>query len=976
MLGALPVPTARYSFTTSDCVQRIFPDTSGKHDASSPSFRRNSIATQCSKGMGIETTTNATDQTQLVTPPLWLGEAGITNLLDDMKRTGRNITLEFWLMPAGGIGKEESSIFMLGSIKSARAPVTDACDDFDFQVNQRKSGTLQIIFRSSKPFPFYPCFRYEFPGFTVQPGQLIHLVVSLGNKHQQVFVNGRGGPLGADAFFLKAWTDSTIMTFFSGVVLKDPLWQGRLYQFSVYDRVFSQRDVEQSLAEGLDGDEPYSTPYHVTINEDAEAEPGSHPLEWYARPYSLQHLSRNQAQDLQKISLRIRPVQHDVETLRTSLHLTRSGNRVSTALAYITGLPSRGSLFHYTSEGFVLLRRSSNEPIAILVDDPTSLIFLPAHNEHSVPGEEYTYISYCATSHVIFDPLQCVSSNIYIFVNPVNDPPIAFASPTSLQALEGNETAMMPTIQLGGTDVDQQDSIAMIQITKPPQWGSLMLRVTSFRNDGLPHGTLFSSENNFTVASHDLSDSVYVKYLFGGHDPSLPRHLVPGNDATDYFQFRVSDQKGGWSLEETVHVDILSAVETSASYPFIKVLGDGATTISINAIDASGYARPLATFIHSVPDERFGNLLDLHTNTTLGAGSQIAESDVIFFANPAFCASSFPTTLTNFAYRAVALDNEMERSISPIATQDIEIQCPNRPIYLRNPSSLLHLRAFSLDTTNTTACGDSIYASLPPSLVASCGEAIILDRLQVSTAPRNLLKQVVVTVKPGRGFVTFVDDAWLKVRPLQGRKSLAYYNVVFLASLGDLQDVFNGLTYRSLVPGNTSLDSVVQYADCPTDSLNQTATSNSSCPISSLSIPVLVDEGVPFMDFQPMPFPAELFRHWLGYPIAYFLYEKFWSTVWTLMGSVCNFLWWYLCEWGAILYLWWRCLLKVLGRRNDSLDEKARASIAGSNDIDCVVDQEHPGVSIRDDSEDEEEGNPKVLQDENGKCWNYRSEEE
>ncbi|CAB9516842.1 Inherit from NOG: domain protein [Seminavis robusta] len=932
---------ARYTFTTAACNEGSFPDTAHHLEVPLPSLGRNREYTKCSKGLGVEAVPYV-DASVNSNVPLWLEQKdGLNDILQHVARNDWGISFELWLKPI--VGDEprvaESVIFAIGSPSSADEDKSNDCDELGLW---ESNGKLQISLRTSDPF-VPSCVTSLVSDFSIRPGKLIHLVISIRDGHQRVFVNGKGQSFANEHFSLDSLRSATAMTFFSSVNNSIGTWQGSLYQFSIYDNALLQTEVEQSLTAGLVGDIPHSIPYEVVLNEDAEAEPESHPIEWYFSPQSVTSLSLDDTQDIQKIPLSLRPVQDEINTLLAAANLTLiNDNTLLTVFAYITALPSKGSLFHHKDEGFVELHHTNDEPFALFLEDPDSLVYLPTHSEHSeLPGSVYTTISYCVSTRVIFDPVQCDPSVISIVVDEVNDPPIAIANPASLQAVEGGDTLEMASIQLGGSDVDRQDSVTFIQITSPPKWGKLMLRVTTFRDDGLPHGTLFSPANNFTVASHGSSESVYVKYLFNGIDPGTSQHQgIPGNDAMDYFRFRVSDQQGAWSLEQTVHIDIMSAVETVTPKSIQKLSGDEPTAINFNATDASGYERPLALFFDTIPNEDIGWLVETNSNSILRPGSVApVETALSFLPNASFCSDKYdPGITTRVNYRAVALMNDKVTSVSTSVIQSFEMQCPKPIIDVTSTSKTIHLYAFSLYSINQTNCRVPLYESLHSSESRICDEAATVDGVRpISATRRSLGYEVVVTVLPESGYITFSEVSWHKVRLFKGRRAMASENVTFAASLEDLEEVFDGMTYRSILPGNHSLEITIQYEGClVNEHFNQTESGvggtghDESCPKISLAIPVIVEEGD--RDDAPVSikFPIEVVLPWFGYPLVYFL----WFYVEGLRREIKRFALSYFAFVGAF---WYGFFCKRRSDKSDSTSKSARQRVcAPGPESDCL----------------------------------------
>ena len=889
----LPPPIARYTFTTEQCMNGSFTDTPNLHGSPMPSFSRNLVSTKCSKGLGVEGSSNFETVDSPDISPLSMETSSANKIFQQVEQTNEGVSFEFWLKPLGEDRAAFSTIFTVGSKDGSTGDGgRNVCDQghFDFQLVEIDSK-FQVTFRSSESF-FSPCFRYPVFDVPVQSGKLVHIVIALRENHQQVFFNAQGETVATEAFSndLDHWKDEPTMHFFSHLGStagsQEDLWRGSVYQFSVYDRALSQQEVERSLQAGLSGGLPYSLPYQVVINEDAERMPGSHAPEWYDSPPLITSRSQYEAEDLQRLPLRIGTVEEEVHELLTSVTLGRTSlhqesHVPSPHFVYITSLPSKGRLYQFSGQFFAELQRSPQQsddaPIAILIEDPSSLIFLPGFNEFSeISGAKYTDISYCVTSHVIFDPRQCESSVISVFVEAVNDPPVAFSSPPSLSTTEGLDWEILPSIELGGTDIDRKDFISTIQISEPPRWGKLILRVTDFRDDGIVHGTIISEASAYTFASQE-GKSIHVKYVFGPSDPTTPMHPIPGNDASDHFSFRVSDRDGVWSLQKSVRVDIASAlvarhVQATAQLSY----GSNITTV-LHGDDTSGYQRPLAYFLETVPNHGSGWLLHSATGKRLLPGSTIQtdggeENDnsaaIAFVPNVNSCNDTQLKTTGNFTYRAVALEDRAPVSVSPAVTQSLDAQCFYIPtLKLSASTESFVLQTFSLISAREIGCGASVYVQ--PRFSAACSTMAGINGIKV-TASEYHTNPVLVTLLPGNGFITFNDAFWRTVKPIRGRRNMATEEVTFQAHPEDLQDILTGLSFRSQTIGDDVLTISVQYGDCFGELINAAA-NVSSCQRVNLAIPVHVTGGEQDDVYEPVSTPLrwQVWVSWFIYPVFY-----------------------------------------------------------------------------------------------------------
>lgn len=895
--NSIPQPVARYMFTTEQCIDGIFADTPQSNAPRKTSFSRNQESTKCSKGIGVESLSNLELPGSSSISPVSMASNSTKQIIDRIGQSNDGVSFEFWLKSFGEDRNSSSSIFTIGSQESSTGNDSNSgrsvCDQghFDLQLAEVDSK-FQITFRSSESF-FYPCFRSPLLSFPVSSNKLIHVVIALQNGHQQVFFNGQGETFAAEQFSnnLDQWTDESSMQFFSHFrsttgVQNDP-WKGIICQFSIYDRVISREEVQHSLQEGLSGGLPYSIPYPVVLNEDAERVPGSHPPEWYASPLMIASKSQHEVDDIQKITLRSGTVEEEVHELLSSANLGQPDSvpkesfSSSPQLFYITRLPSKGSLYQISGQFFMRIQQQFNEePVSIFIEDPTSLIFLPAYNEFSeIPAAKYTDISYCVTNHVIFDPFQCESSVISIFVKPVNDPPIAFTSPHMLSTTEGLDWESLPSIEIGGNEVDQRDSISAIQITQPPRWGNLLLRVTEFRDDGLAHGSILSEATTSELKLRSQnSKSIHVKYLLDRSNTSVPQQPIPGNEASDHFSFRVLDQHGAWSSEKSVCITIVSALQASfGQAPFQLSSGDNITTL-LHGNDASGYQRPLVFFFETVPSHSTGWLVHSMTGKQVAAGS-IIETDghgssaaIAFVPNSNSRNATQSATTGNFTFRAAALEDGTITSASLIVTHSLEGPCVSVPtLELSTSTESLSLESFSLSSSRETGCGVSVYDL--PRFAAACPTVAEINGIKV-TASDFHIHPVFVTLLPGNGYVTFNDEFWHHAKAIRGRRNMATEEIQFEAHPDDLQDILNGLLFRSQTIGDSLLTLSMEYGNCFELLTTNSTASDSPCQRLNLTIPVHVAEGEQDDIYEPVyaSLPHQVWISWFAYPILYAVY--------------------------------------------------------------------------------------------------------
>ena len=245
----------------------------------------------------------------------------------------------------------------------------------------------------------------------------------------------------------------------------------------------------------------------------------------------------------------------------------------------------------------------------------------------------FTSLEYCATLEPILHIRQCpYPATLTIYVRPVNDPPIpnsfhtkdpivVYEGEYGVGTTRGRQRHVLPKIQLTGTDVDVGDVVDRVEITLQPKYGHVVLNVGTFRMDGLVHGTDLATlpkqqvvvdhyhhypdgndendtDNNewatavaaaATSSSSSSSSSVYVQYQW---DPYIKFHGSLHIMIRDSFSFRVADQWGRWSVQETVSIEIYSAVH---------IVGDSNQTIVVESYNdtslslSSSFLQPTTT---------------------------------------------------------------------------------------------------------------------------------------------------------------------------------------------------------------------------------------------------------------------------------------------------------------------------------------------------------------------------------------------
>lgn len=897
-----PSPLVRYIFTPNDCNEGSFPNVgSSSNMISVPPLVRNEDTTFCPKGNGIQRNATGKNKWYIQQSPIELNKQVTNDILQTIAQKDLGISFEFWLKPAVYDNEDDEApqyytIMTLGSrddddnMDTQYARNNCKKEQFDLKVYMIENN-LHMEYRTADPL-FQPCYDYRVMKQTLEPGKLVHIILVLNDQHQQVFINGQGQTIAQEFFNMANWNERQIygMHFFEPTSLsheKFSPWNGQLYQFSIFDTALSEEQIHNSLLSGVPFGNSYAFSYTITLNEDAQIIPSSLGSEVYAGPNLFAWNST------QTIPLRIGSLSNDLYQLFDELNLSKSNLPTMDPLyIYITKFPSTGRLFHVSSsEAIEIVSTNAGDgqenPTAILVPDPDSIVFLPNPHEFSdIPGEDYTNLTYCVTTHPIFDSHQCESAQVSIVVVSVNDPPFAEAFPHIVEIMEGLDILHNnPSIQLGGSDVDQGDSVVSLRITRKPKWGHLILRVPTFRPDFLVHGTTFAELPNNAISLYN-GESIFVQYLFtGGTNTGIEsQQIIPGNSATDFFGFQVSDRHGAFSEEKRVRVSITSAVVVESTSS-VDIFDEETQQklIQLQGRDDSGLERTIAFFIETIPPKSHGQLFHKGIDTALIPGVLIRETfpfhgnaNLTFTASSSFCdqksLSSRKVSITNFSYRVVALDKDDVVSASSVVQRQISIRCRSEPLVLHVPSNIFILKALSLDTDTEQDCLDPVHAR-----TSSCQSVISIDGIYVSGSMHHQ-EPVLVTILPGSGYVTFNDQFWHQVGPLQGRRQQASQNVTFTANPSALNSILSGLIFQSLTPGNDFVQITIQEGNCVNRHGNNSSVSGVSCRNTTklIQVQVLADESID-PNRNRLDFPWQVLVCWIGYPALYAL-VYFWKN--------------------------------------------------------------------------------------------------
>jgi hypothetical protein len=886
-------PELLYKFTRGQCAGGVFSNLAAAASSASAtsnydqSLFRTRNATACAPSLGVTTTLTNTSAASLDSNST-AGLYSDTGIFQSITPLTTGISFELWFKTGDTVANDLRGILAVQSHSSANSTAASFCDTYglDFLLTLR-SNHLEVYFTTGNDSSKQQqtCSHYLLSDLDLAPDKLTHVIVSLRDGYQLVIVNGHVQAAFREPFSnsLSHWNTLTNkLVMFSNVPTKESsqsqyYWQGTTtYQLAIYaGPLTDMAEIRSHLLAGLPQTLPYALNYTLVVNEDAETIPESHAIEWYRKPPALE--------GAQQFQLQVGSVQQQVLDLLQSIGLRPSSSVITgSAYVYVTSLPAVG--FLYQQDGTKLENLATNES-SVLRLIPAKLIYLPPFNQHSSPSDkEFTHFTYCVSDHIIFDARQCESSQVQVRVVPVNDPPIATrVDPVTVQ--EGFESLQTPKILLTGTDVDENDFVNKVQITRPPGFGQLLLSVSSFRQDDLYHGLLLK-KLNFTIPG---PDPVRVKYIW---DPAkaTPNMLLQGSIVTDSFTFRVADRSGAWSLEEKVTVNVASALEAYAQE--VVTIQENSTmenNVEWYGKDLSGYKRRIGYYVESIPPLQAGMLIDSATRAPVSAGMTLNETAVFpyhsgallsFIPSLNYC-SSEGNIMPEVRFRTVSFDVDTNTSVHSISNgfaQKLNVECLMDPLIFTIPTATVNTTALRLRRAAVDPCYGAVF---DPSITnaSSCEFAAIIDGIKVEGQDLQS-GPVRVTVTTSLGYVSFNSLYWNLTQPIYGRRDISQ-NTTFLALPHTLSQVLSSLHYQSFESGYESIVLRLQYGACT--SLNNPALNQSllvrteDCQIlqNIISVHIRPNQAAPQVTSQMNSgFPWQIFFCWVGYPVVYLFLDR------------------------------------------------------------------------------------------------------
>ena len=818
-----PLPLLQYDMTTDDC-QRLMFLNRGILGEESLKLIRNISTTACTIGYGIESDFMNNGDEPEESKALY-SSAPIGSFLDELihdtisDKDEKGLTFSFWIRPVDihdNIRKSTDdhhqinlsrNVFTIGwNMFSADArPQTGftLCETLklDFQLSIVDKDLFEILYRTSN-HAFEPCQRlkfnvssiYDFSDGPQSYSRPMHLAITLGNYHQEVFLNGRALARKREAFDvdLKHWNPMSNLEFFPQAASeyhKSYPWGGQLFQFSIYNGVLNKNQVRSVISEGLCPSQPVAHSSLTHIDEDALDENGA--LEQIQMPYSF--------------------LDDEIDSLLSSLDLPHQP--AANVRHYITRFPTRGYLFHIKDQRII----EPNEKYPVFVRDMDRLIYMPRKDEHSdFLGRAYASFDYCVTTNKIIMSSQCTTATISVVVNPINDPPIAIMPPTYYvhEGIQRKARALLLT----GSDIDENDFIQTVQITSPPRLGYLSLSVSSFRNDNLLHGTILSTHNH-TIPGKEI----YVEYQFTDFNTTT----IQGTLVMDFFRFRVQDSVGSWSSEVEVKIQILSGVFSLSDNHYkwtVPMVKAGGGSSQLKGIDKSGLNRTLGFLIVALPSK--GSILDeggaklstdaiiKPTETLFVGDDNLARLNLTYVGSQSTCNENDHLLVSDvLQYQVVALDSDMETmSVSAVAKEEISVVCRVEPVHIQVINGEGGKNVSTFVSSADDVCSGYMFDFTEESNIKCHGTTFIFGIRASNT--EILPEPVYVMIKTDSGGFLSLNQNQVSNIDTFFDQSIMRSSVRFLVSPERLNAILSAIHFQSHASGKYAIHISLQYGRC------------------------------------------------------------------------------------------------------------------------------------------------------------------
>jgi hypothetical protein len=611
-------------------------------------------------------------------------------------------------------------------------------------------------------------------------------------------------------------------------------WQGEIHLLSIYNRSLSAAEVLQNYRAGLIDSVPVASNATVMVQQNGEV--GSH----YDTPAF--YLSPVPVLDLANLTLTATDADRDP-------HSPNYANSRAATQFYISGLPSKGTLYHMNGTNI-----SSVPTIVATNGDAAFVRYRPLWGDISYP-QVYTSFAYYAVDGTT--GRQSDTATVSIKVTRSHEPPTP--RNVTLEAKAGR----LEVITLDGRAAYGSD-ISTYTIATLPHLGQLY-QVYANRTVALNH-RITSPHNGSLWTSR-------VAYMYTG--PQNVTVSSSGRLTRDAFTYTLTDTRTTTSVPATVLVYVtpsLQAITAVNKTGAVTSLGEGrAVGVQVYGMDHQSLEhRDLCVRVVSVPTH--GDLLATHAgqDVRLSAGDIVphkvlrypysdgmaltyrAHGDGYFnMPTSRFDGTPLNPSPEGFAFRVLDCNNT--RVTSMLASEPIEVVNVNEATSLRLAVHDFSILALGSIFERSADMDAAMEGRLPASDVAVLCNVSVVDN-------DNGVDPVVVHLSAPQGVVSlntsslqladFTSTRYCQADDAAWRCSGSGEDssMVFVAATSSLPHLLNGLTFRSpkshvLVPVTVTIYDGAGGACLPESAFVTKSNRSGGCLATSVSFNVNVGES-------------------------------------------------------------------------------------------------------------------------------------
>ena len=310
------------------------------------------------------------------------------------------------------------------------------------------------------------------------------------------------------------WDSTYKYNFFSDGYPSVDTFKGSLLLFSSYPFELTSVQVAANYDAGLATSFPVVVSETVSVNEDAEGNPNSHPVSWY----------REQQPVAEVVAFELSLLDLDSESALPGYDAEAPNNEIR-----IHSLPAKGELFN---EDGSALDEVNDEVVYDATNDRWRVKYRPDLNGNTVAGEGHDSFEVYAVDGST-GGRSVGNSLITLNVAPVNDPPFAF---TWLNATIQSGVLDSSVLTLSGFDIDAGQTVSTFIVTSLPSKGTL------HQVDGVGNFVTEALSLNADTGEAEVSHSGgKVGYKYTGSETEVTGEGKLGDDS---FQFKVKDNSG------------------------------------------------------------------------------------------------------------------------------------------------------------------------------------------------------------------------------------------------------------------------------------------------------------------------------------------------------------------------------------------------------------------------------------------------